>query len=134
MINRAYSLIDDNKNRRKKRNERERESNRCRRNFPPELLNMERTREGWSRKDHHRQDGGEGWPRTKTGGGEWEKWGRGERLHRWMKARSAACTPELRVSHIFADLPPTTKSFSPAPLYFPPVNRVPLPFSCETPA
>lgn len=40
----------------------------------------------------------------------------GGRLHRWMKARSAACTPELRVSHIFADLP-TTKSFSPVPLF-----------------
>lgn len=44
--------------------------------------------------------------------------GGGGRLHRWMKARSerAACTPELRVSHIFADLP-TTKSFSPVPLF-----------------
>lgn len=31
--------------------------------------------------------------------------------------RGPPCTPELRVSHIFADLPPTTKSFSPVPLF-----------------
>lgn len=133
MINRAYSLIDDNKNRRKKRNERERESNRCRRNFSPRIIKYFTWRGGLARIIIDRTEGRGGLER-KQGGGEWEKWGRGGRLHRWMKARSAACTPELRVSHIFADLPPTTKSFSPAPLYFPPVNRVPLPFSCETPA
>lgn len=36
----------------------------------------------------------------------------GERLHRWIKG----CTPELRVSHIFANVR-RTKSFWPTPLF-----------------
>lgn len=45
---------------------------------------------------------------------EWSRDAQRERLHRWMKA--GPCTPELRVSHIFADVR-RTKSFSLVPLF-----------------